>query len=228
MFRKIIGLSFTSLLLMLLFSSCKPERDTVDPVILLEGDTLHGINPYNVDSIGGKFSEPGYAAVDDNDGDITSRVMIEYPTILPDSAKSYKAIYTVLDNAKNVFHTYRIINIRNKAVKLEGSFIHDTLICPDSAAVYYQSTIVTSPTVNGDFSISNFANKGAQAVFSGHWENGNLTWMTPDSLHDADNTVIISETGGSLMFNPTRFVINFQMINDHLTNPISCTVKMYP
>ena len=196
MFQKIVyRLLLLNFSLILMLSSCAPKEDTTDPVILLKGN-----NPYNVDSIGGSFTDPGYTAVDDNDGDITDRVVVQYPLIGKDSARSYQIFYRVMDNAGNTFTTYRTVNIRNTAAILEGIYNNDTLTHLNDTARIYQSTITSSLAVNGDFTISNFANKGFLALVNGRLDfSGNLTFQTPVSLMDSDSTVITNITTALLI-----------------------------
>ncbi len=223
MFKNItFRLFFITTGLSVLFYSCKPEDDTIDPVILLKGT-----NPYNVDSIGGTFTEPGYTAVDENDGDITNKVVVEYPIITNDSAKSYQVSYRVMDNAGNIFTTYRIINIRNTITFLEGVY-NDTLKCGNDSDVFYQSTIIPSPVINGNFGISNFANKGSQAVLNGTFDSGgNLTFQTPVSLLDSDSTVILNIVSGNLTLNPKfRLELLFDVKNDTIPSSLQCRMIM--
>lgn len=203
------------------FTSCKPEDDTIDPVIFLKG-----ANPFNIDSIGGSFIEPGYSAVDENDGDISNKVVVEYPTITNDSAKSYQVIYKVTDNAGNTFTTYRIINIRNTTAFFEGIYNHDTLICSNDSS-FYQSTIISSKVVNGDFGISNFANKGALAILYGHRDlSGNLLFQTPVNLLDSDSTVVLNIQSGNFRVDPLRLEILFYLKNDTIPDSAQCRVIM--
>ncbi len=213
---------FTSFSL-LFFDSCKREDDTTDPVILLEGD-----NPYNVDSIGGGYREPGYTAVDDNDGDLTSKVIVETPSIGFDSAKSYKVIYKVQDYSGNPFSTYRIVNIRNSVYFLEGVYNHDTIQCGTDTARIYQSTVTTSPVINGNFAINNFANKGQQAILNGKLDfTGNLTFETPANLLDSDSTVVLNIQSGNLNINPpTRLELLFYIKDNKLPDSTLCRLIM--
>ncbi len=217
-----IKLIFITATVTILFYSCKPEDDTIDPVILLKG-----ANPYNVDSIGGSFQEPGFTAVDENDGDITNKVVVQYPIIMNDSSKSYQVNYRVTDYAGNIFTTYRIINIRNTIAFLEGVY-NDTLKCDNDSDVFYQSTIIPSPVINGNFGISNFANKGSQAVLNGTFDSGgNLTFQTPVSLLDSDSTVVLNIVSGNLTLDPKfRLELLFDVKNDTIPGSRQCRVIM--
>ena len=65
--KQIYSIFLVSLLPLLLFS-CK---DTTPPKIFLEGDIA-------IDHVlGAEFTEPGYSAFDDEDGEITDKVEVE-------------------------------------------------------------------------------------------------------------------------------------------------------
>lgn len=229
MFRNFTsGLIYIFTLTTIFFNSCKPEDDTVDPVIILKADALNRINPFNIDSIGSSFTDPGYTAVDDVDGDITDRVTVQYPIIGTDSARTYQAIYTVRDNAGNIFTTYRTINIRNTTALIEGVYNHDTLKCPNDSDVIYQSTITGSLVTNGEFGIGNFANKGQQAIVNGKFDAaGNLTFPNPVvSLLDSDSTVVNIQSGNYTPNPNFRLELLFWMKVDTIPDSVQCTVIM--
>lgn len=204
------------------FTSCKPEDDTTDPVIFLKGD-----NPYALDSIGStSFQEPGFTAVDETDGDISNRVMVQYPSIATDSAKTYQAVYTVMDEAGNSFKTYRLISVRNSIAFMEGVYSHDTLNC-DNTKTVFQNIISGSPIINRDFTISNFAGKGQQAKITGRIDfSDNLSFDLPVSLLDSDSTVITSVSFSSLVRTPLRIAIDFYAQCDTVPVSVKCGLVM--
>jgi hypothetical protein len=82
--------------------------DTTPPVI-----TLNGANPMNV-NCGAGYTEPGYTAFDNVDGDITANVIVTGDTIVATTPPgSYSIIYTVQDAASNVGQVIRTVNVLN-------------------------------------------------------------------------------------------------------------------
>lgn len=70
-------------------------KDTIPPVITLNGDTEVHI------SVASAFTEPGFTATDNVDGDITHLVAVE-GTVNPYAAGSYVLTYTVADAEGNI------------------------------------------------------------------------------------------------------------------------------
>ncbi len=80
--------------------------DTKKPEIeLTGGDILLEIN--------GKYQEYGYKAIDNYDGDITSRVEIKN-NINTNKSGEYKVEYTVTDSSKNTFNIERKVTVTDK------------------------------------------------------------------------------------------------------------------
>lgn len=78
--------------------------DTTPPVITLTGGSSITVN------LGSVFVEPGYRAVDNVDGDVTSRVVVT-GTVNTDVAGTYTLTYTVSDNAGNVGRATRTVTV---------------------------------------------------------------------------------------------------------------------
>ncbi len=204
------------LLLSVIFISwqaCKSDDDTDLPYILLEGD-----NPYYIDSIGGTFAEPGYKSVDDVDGDLTAQVLVSYPTILNDSARTYEAVYTVTDRAGNKFTTRRFIIVQNTNWFLAGFYpncsqIRDTII--DST---FSASVVPSLVVNNEFFISNFGNLGygTNVVAAINQQTGKIIINTPQLL--ADSSTLDFVNADSTYYSIINDSLRFQVFYSHSKN----------
>ncbi len=82
-----------------------PEADITPPQILLSGS-----NPLNI-SVGADYSELGYSATDNVDGDITSQVVVT-GTVDTSTVGTYHRYYNVSDAAgNNAIQKARIINV---------------------------------------------------------------------------------------------------------------------
>jgi len=80
-----------------LFNSCKKDteiKDTTSPVITLKGD-----NPYTV-GMGTVYLDPGATALDDIDGDISSKIIVVNNVNTSDTG-FYNVKYNVSDIAGN-------------------------------------------------------------------------------------------------------------------------------
>lgn len=91
-------------------------EDAVLPVITLNGDAEMYF------TIGQDFTEPGYSATDDVDGDLTSAVTVE-GTVDGRTKGSYTLIYRVTDSSGNIGETQRIVHVGDFAapvISLQG------------------------------------------------------------------------------------------------------------
>lgn len=94
---KIFFFAFIMSASLITVSSCKKDKDKKDttaPVITIEGD-----NPYTV-GMGTTYTDPGYTAYDETDGDITSSIVVTNNVNMADTG-FYQVKYNVSDNAGN-------------------------------------------------------------------------------------------------------------------------------
>ena len=82
----------------------QPSVDTVPPVITLMGSSTIII------TVGESYTEPGYAAVDDIDGNITDRVVTS-GSVDTATVGSYSMTYTVIDSAGNAASVLRTVTV---------------------------------------------------------------------------------------------------------------------
>ncbi len=89
-----IPLMFCAACFMLLLTSCKEEEDKTPPVItLIGGSTVY------VDK-GTSYTDAGATAMDDRDGDISSRIVVSN-LVEPNVEGTYRVRYNVSDQAGN-------------------------------------------------------------------------------------------------------------------------------
>lgn len=79
-------------------------NDPIAPELVLEG------NPVVVVYVGKEYTEPGYTATDNVDGDITDRVVVE-GTVDTSKAGTYELTYTVKDNYDNTVTATRKVEV---------------------------------------------------------------------------------------------------------------------
>ena len=84
-------------------------NDPIPPQLSLKGDNILILD------YGKTYAEPGYAASDNCDGDLTGAVKVEG---LPDTKKpgSYEVVYTVTDQYNNVAKAIRTVFVKQKGI----------------------------------------------------------------------------------------------------------------
>ena len=135
------------------FTACK-KQDTVIPEIVLTGDSL------SLD-LGATYTDPGYTATDDQDGDIKSSVAV---TNEPNTAlvNRYEVTYNVSDAAGNAAAAkMRIVKVKSDL--LAGSYdVDDSVSSGPNAGGYTETITVTqSSTLYNKILMGNFAGAGA-------------------------------------------------------------------
>lgn len=81
-------------------------KDVIAPVITLKGGKT--VTLY----VGGNYSEAGYSAVDECDGDVTGKVTVE-GSVNPQEAGTYTVVYKVADSSGNVAEVKRTVKVKN-------------------------------------------------------------------------------------------------------------------
>ncbi len=202
--------------------SCKSDVDTDMPYILLEGE-----NPYYINGIGGTFTEPGFKAVDDIDGDLTSLVEVTYPTILSDSARTYEVIYKVGDKSGNVFTTKRSIVVRNTSYIIEGFFSNCSQIRDTTNDSLFSVSVIPSYVTNNEFDINNFGNLGYGIAVHASLDTANskIIINTPQLL--ADSSTLDFVDADSTYYSYVNDTLRFQVFYSHSKNGNSEFNKSY-
>jgi len=145
--RKII-LSVLVLSLIGIFSCGKDETA---PKVILKGDAKisHILNS--------EFIEPGFAAFDNEDGDITAKVQVSNLDI--DKAGKQNINYTVTDTEGNEGKISREITVFNEAEIIEGYWSGEYIYpYPSGNNVTYNENIATSESKNMDVVFTHFGN----------------------------------------------------------------------
>lgn len=83
-------------------------KDAVKPTIQLKGDKKITL------MVGAKYSEPGFSASDDCDGDITNNVIVE-GSVDTEKAGTYTMVYKVADSSGNMCEVTRTVTIKKPA-----------------------------------------------------------------------------------------------------------------
>ena len=83
--------------------------DTTAPQIKLSGDDFMSVKK------GDKYSDPGYTATDNCDGDITDSVKVSGDKVDKDKAGKYTVTYEVSDSSGNKATATRVVSVYDPA-----------------------------------------------------------------------------------------------------------------
>lgn len=148
----------------LMFTGCGVD-DLSTPTIVLDGD-----DPMIVD-LGGSYTDPGFTATDDEDGDISANVVVDDTDVNTDEIGEYEVSYTVTDDAGNVGTTTRIVRVVMTKAAYAGIYnVHE--ICDmDGDGIYGEAGVpyeindyVVTISSGGDPDELIFENFGAYGV----------------------------------------------------------------
>jgi hypothetical protein len=136
---------------MLVFSAC--ETDDLDaPTILLLGDL-----EMDIVLKGPAFTDPGYTATDEQDGDLTNNVIVT-GTVDVNKIGSYEIIYSVSDKAGNKTSVKRTVNVIVEQATYVGAWSVNEVITGDNPDPNwnYSAAITASGVNNMRILIANF------------------------------------------------------------------------
>lgn len=150
----------------LFMAGCKKD-DTTPPTISLTGSASMTL------SLQGTYSEPGFTATDDEDGDITASVTSDMTSINPNKnlTGTYTITYSVSDAAGNTGTATRTVTVVNDAAAMTGTY-NCSIVSP---AWNYTQTITASTTLNNRILFSKFGDyQGNTGIYA------NVTGSTVD------------------------------------------------
>lgn len=127
------------------YTGCKKD-DTTPPVVTLKG------NASDNSVLNTAYSDPGATASDDEDGDISSSIVVS-GTVNKDLKGSYTLTYTATDAAGNVGTATRTVNVKNDVDAMTGTY---TCTIAGSPNYVYTQTITASTTLNKRILFSKF------------------------------------------------------------------------
>ena len=135
--KELIKICLTLLVVASTFVACKEDDDTTAPVI-----TLNGANPQSLEMLA-TYVEAGATASDDEDGDITSSIVIDDSEIENKLPDTYEVHYEVSDAAGNATDVHRMVNVVATTDALAKNYtVKDTCGAPsDSVYFAYPQTL---------------------------------------------------------------------------------------
>lgn len=107
-------------------------KDVIAPVITLKGG--QNVTVY----VGGSYSEPGFSATDECDGDLTANVKVE-GSVNSQQVGTYQVVYTVTDAEGNEGKIVRTVKVKNRIVATGDKVIYLTF--DDGPSAYTQQLL---------------------------------------------------------------------------------------
>ncbi|HEY4800780.1 MAG TPA: immunoglobulin-like domain-containing protein [Bacteroidia bacterium] len=194
------------------------NQDDIPPAI-----TLLGNNPMNIVLNTSPIpSNPGATAMDNKDGNLTSKIISDWSNNNPnDSLKGIYIIhYSVADSAGNVATATRTVNVVNSAEYLSGTYFG--VDSCRSGNYTFSPTIISSSTQNNRIVINNFGDFGTGVnVYAD--VNGN-TITVPAFQHLSGSSFIVSGSGTiKPASSPVQFTISYSWNNGSTTESCHTT-----
>ena len=150
---------------------CKKKTDATPSDTTKPTITLTGANPFTL-TLNGWFTDPGFSATDNVDGNITNKVTTTASAINSNLVGTYTVNYSVTDAAGNVGTASRIVNVVNSAAAFAGVYsVRDSSYTTHTVATY-NATMNASTTVNQNLNINNFWNAGTMINVLATYQGG--------------------------------------------------------
>ncbi len=148
--KTLIALSTAAFLSAVIFTSCSDSEDTTPPVI-----TLVGANPFSL-VLNSAYVDPGATAKDDEDGTITSQIIVDASGVNKDKAGTYTVNYSVSDAAGNTGTASRTVTVANSITSSPWTGSYGCVITSTGAPYNYNDGALISATLNNGLAWSKF------------------------------------------------------------------------
>lgn len=190
-------------------TSCGTE-DLSTPVIVLDGD-----DPFIVE-LGDTYTDPGFTATDDEDGDVTANVTVDDSDVDTEEIGEYSVEYSVTDEAGNVGTATRTVRVVMGKADYLGTYQVEEVCDMDGDGVLGEPGVpfeinnyTVTITSGGDANELLFDNFGAYEVIVPVFFDGDLNellsvddYMVPGTsvYFNADGEITMGTTS-DIMFN---------------------------
>lgn len=185
------------------------EKDTEKPVIELFGDNKITI------TVGDKYSELGAIAMDNVDGDITSKIKIT-GNVDTKTPGTYTIKYTVSDSSKNKSSLERIVIVKEKEVVEETPIVPET---PSNNTPIYEKDITEPMIIFNDNSLYQTICAGNNVNIAA---NGPYGYVARDNV-DGNITGRVSITGDTGIINNPGIYNLYYTVSDNAGNTAHAT-----
>ncbi len=197
-----------------IFQGCK--KDDTAPLVEVKGD-----NPFVV-YLGVNYVDPGAAASDDKDGDISKGITTS-GTVNINRVGSYVVTYSVADKSGNKGEATRTFNVKNHAEFMAGNYmVHQVweIAIPGQADTSdFMETITIDSTVNDKIWFSKFANIDGLAIpVYGEYLSGSLSVNNQHVMVGTPAVEHFFNLGSSPYVVAAGFTLNFKDIIGNTTH----------
>lgn len=190
----------------LFITGCGGE-DLSTPVIVLEGD-----DPFIVE-LGDTYTEPGYTASDDEDGDVTAAVVVDDNDVDTEEIGEYTVEYTVTDEAGNVGTATRTVRVvMGKADYLGTYQVHEICdmdgdgILGEAGVDFEINDYTVTVTSGGDANELLFDNFGAYLVVVPVFFDGDLNELLTVDDYNVPGTSVYFNADGEITTGTTSAI----------------------
>ena len=185
----------------LVLASLKVNPDATKPVI-----TLNGVNPQFV-TLSTPYVEAGVSAIDNLDGDITSKVITDSTNVNTGLTGTYTVFYAVSDNAGNTITAQRTIKVVASGTDITNPTV--TITAPVNGATYTNADSLSFTATDANLNSCEYSlNGGTKVAVS--CASGVLTTITPLTSVEGTNTwtVYAKDVAGNEGNASVTFTIN--------------------
>ena len=198
-------------------TSCSKDEDTIAPILSLLGDADITIAK---DAI---WSDPGFTASDDEDGDITSKVTTS-GTVDVTTPGHYHITYTVSDEAGNTSSVERSVTVSWTGAQLAFNYNADE-DCSGLTSTYTVISTASSSTFSGVMSgFAEFPSPPAVTTFSVVGNEVTIPTQFPNgagSDYELFGSGTIAFSGSTI-----TWTINYTVTQVSTSTVTNCTVTM--
>lgn len=204
--------------------SCKKDDAAAPSIQLTGGSTVTQSLPAAAG--GGSWTDPGYSASDNEDGDLTGSVTVS-GTVNANRKGTYSLTYSVSDKAGNPSSVTRTVNIVNDAEVFVGAYNNSVDSCTLTPPSNFVANVFTSDSVNSLVKIKNFGAFDATGTYLVYAKlvisPSSITISTPQFVGVTATIDLIFPLGTGIISPtaPTKFKINYKW-SDGIANDI-CT-----
>jgi hypothetical protein len=173
-------------------ASCGKE-DKTNPVLTLKGEANQTV------SLNSIFTDPGATALDEKDGDLTSKISVS-GTVNINKVDDYILEYSVSDEAGNKAIEKRIVSVRNDADRIKGFY-----------SVKINCSASSTSTITDEIQTSTYENNRVNLKLSTYNWNG---YQDLDVYGKLENSTIFvpSQTVGGYTLSGTGTIVSDKKI----------------
>lgn len=210
---KIISL----LSLALLLWTCKKD-DNIKPLLSITGKDTVKIE------LNSKYTEPGFTATDDTDGDISSKVVVK-SNLNIDKVGYYELYYSVADESGNISESpKRIVYVYNSSNIYNGTWdSKDTSLFPSKGA--FDITLLADSFTNNKI---NFSRLSSQSIYSSYCMVSSEVIEFPLQTVKYNDSLSLTLQGNGAILDSNRILIHYLEFSESVVSFNKVTLNREP